>query len=149
MTTATLPHIDRETLTPQLAKQLRPLIEANHAATGRAEPVSPEWPAIYEAECHGALCLLVARVDGLAVGYCAHAAIRNHGTGLLNAVCLAIYLDPSHRSLARSLVARAEEYAKAAGCAAISFHVPHMSRAGAFFEAIGYDCAELVMMRGL
>lgn len=149
MTTATLPAIAREVLTPDLARELRPLIAANHAATGKAGRPDPAWPAIYQVAGNGDLCLLVARVDGRPVGYCAHAAVINHGTSQLNAVCLAIYLDPAHRMLTRALVRQAEEAAKDAGCHAITFSVPHMSRSGSFFEAIGYDCLELVMARQL
>lgn len=150
MTTATLPTIARELITPDLVQELRPLIARNHEATERPGPLAPSWPMFYQLEADGALCLLVARIDGFAVGYCAHAAICNHGTGELHAVCLAIYLEPAHRDLAKALVREAEAAAKAAGCASIQFNVPHLSKAGAFFETVmGYQCMELVMGKRL
>lgn len=152
MTSATAPAvlISREPLAPDLVQELQPLILANHAATGCPEPADPQWPVFYQIAGEGALCLLVVRIDGRAVGYCAHAAIRNHGTGSLHAVCLAIYLDPAHRDLAKGLVREAERCAREAGCGAISFAVPHLSNAGAFFETVmGYECLELVMGKRL
>ena len=142
--------ISRELLTPVLAYELLPLIAANQAATGRDESARLQWSVFYELEAGGALCLLIARVDGVAVGYCAHAAIVSHSTGNLAAVCLGIYLDPAHRAMAKALVREAEAHASAAGCQTIEFAVPHLSNAGAFFETVmGYGCRELVMAKGL
>lgn len=142
--------IQREPLTSTIKAELYDLARANHAAAGHPGSFSPQWDTFAELEARGALCLLVARQDGVPVGYCVHAATHNHATGELQAMCLAIYLDPAHRALARSLVRQSERMAREAGCGAITFAVPHLSNAGAFFETVmGYECAELVMRKRL
>lgn len=146
MTVAT---VQREPLTSTVKAELYDLARANHAATGHPGPFAPQWETFAELDASGALCLLVARVDGVPVGYCVHAATIGHVTGEMCALCLAVYLDPAHRVLARPMVRAAETLAREAGCTSVTFAVPHMSRAGSFFEAIGYECAELVMRKGL
>ena len=141
--------IQRESLASLHNSTFFDLARANHKATGHPGPFAPQWDTFAQLEGDGALCLLVARHDGRPVGYCVHAAMTNHVTGELVAYCLAIYLDPAHRTLARALVREAERMAKLAGCVTITFSVPHMARTGAFFEAVGYDCAEIVMRKTL
>lgn len=120
--------------------------KANHEATEHPGEYVPQWSILEQLEQSGALCVLVAVADGVAVGYCIHAAMRSHVTGELHATCLAIYLEPAYRGMAKALVREAERHAKEAGCAAILFSVPHLSTAGAFFETVcGYECRELVM----
>lgn len=139
--------IQREPLTSTIKAELYGLARANHEATGHPGPFSPRWDTFAELEARGALCLLVARVDGVPVGYCVHVAMANHVTGERGSSCLAIYLQPAHCALARGLVREAERLAVEAGCVTISFGVPHLARTGAFFEAIGYECAEVVMQK--
>ncbi len=141
--------ITREPLTPSVTAELRPLILANHDATGRDEPFAPEWPLLYDMAGKGSLCLLVARSNGSPVGYCAHAYVNNHGTGQPHAVCVAIYLLPRHRGKAQALVRMAEAEARTAGCTEITFHLPHESRAAPFLEHLGYGRREVVMGRRL
>ena len=141
--------IQREPLTGTIKAELFDLARANHAASGYPGPFAPQFRIFAELEKAGALCLIVARVDGVPVGYCVHAATINHVTGELHANCLAIYLEPEHLILARSLVREAERLAREAGCVAVTFAVPHLTRTGAFFEAIGYECAEVVMCKRL
>ncbi len=91
--------------------------------------------------------LWVVRAGGQAVGYCAHLIQPHPLFGERQALCVAIYLQPAHRGVARRLVAEIETALRAEGVAVIAYSVPHQGRAGAFFEAIGYPCEEMVMAR--
>ncbi len=140
--------IAREPLTPELLAELRPLILANHDATGRPSPLDPDWIGLADLERGDALCLIVARsAGGQAVGYVAHLMINHPLYRERWAQCVAVYLDPAHRALARALVSQAEEMAKGAGAAVVTYSVPRASRAAAFLHAIGYPCMEQVMAK--
>lgn len=143
---ATLPRtaITRQTLTQALLLELDPLIRANHAAAETGAPLAPDWWQL----ARMGLWLWVVRVDGRAVGYCAHVVSRHPFAGEQWATCAAVYLDPAHRGLVRQMV-RQIERDLAGQVAVITYSVPHLSRAGAFFEAMGYPCAELVMQKRL
>ena len=141
--------IGREYFSPSLLTELRPLIFANHKASESQAPLDPQWDGFLALQDAGALCLIVARVNYVPVGYVAHAALINQSSGEIEAKCLAVYVEPQHRTLALRLVSASEEAAMAAGAKTIVYSVPHLSRAGAFFEAVGYRCAELVMEKRL
>lgn len=137
--------ITREPLTLALWAELQPLIHANHAATGSEAPLAVDsWTVQGMAPF-----LWLVRVDERPVGYCAHAVQAHPLYGEKWATCIALYVDPAHRMLVRSLIARVEADLAGERVACISYGVPHLSRAGAFFEAIGYPCMELVMGKRL
>jgi GNAT superfamily N-acetyltransferase len=134
----------REPLTPTLLAYLRPLIEANHAAAQVDGPLCPDYRLLETMNPD----VWVARDDGRPVGYVAHIISPHPHTQEVHATCLAVYLEPAHRMLARRLIRQVEEDL-AGRVAVIAYSVPHLSAAGAFFEAIGYECRELVMARRL
>ncbi len=136
-----------ETLTSGLLEKLRPLIAENHAETGSDQRLAPLDDAFLGLQSAGLLRMCVARVDGDIAGYCAVALAPCHISGELAASSVAIYVSPAQRALAAPLVRFAEADARAGGACSLCFHVPHLSRAGAFFERIGYDCTELVLTK--
>ncbi len=85
--------------------------------------------------------------EGRAVGYCAHIIGPHLFTGEQTATCAAIYVRPAHRDKVRKMLDHIEEDLRSDGVTVINYSVPHLSKAGAFFERIGYECAELVMRK--
>ena len=141
--------IARERLTPELVRELRPLVIANHQAAEVAAPLDPQWSMLAHLDAGDAMAVVVARVEGAAVGYVAHLANRDQISGEVSAVCLAIYLDPAHRGMARGLLRVAEDLARAAGAAAISYNLPRDSSALPFFALQGYHPLEVVASKRL
>lgn len=135
--------IRREPLTSQLAAELAPLMAENHAAADTGAPLAPDLWLLQAMQP----LLWIVRVDGRAVGYCAHFVQPHPFFGERWASCAAIYLRPEHRGMTRRLVAQIEAELQRDGVRLVSYSVPHLSRAGSFFEAIGYDCRELVMAK--
>ncbi len=143
MTTATLPAITREPLTIALFDELRPLIEANHKAANVDGPLDFQPWVLQGMQPQ----VWVVRDDGKAVGYCAHIIAPNPITAERWAVCLAIYVDPKHRALARALVKQIEHDVRG-DVVVVTYSVPHLSNAGAFLEVVcEYQCRELVMAK--
>lgn len=135
--------IAREPLNDRLIAELGALIEANHHAASPLTTLQPDWGTIIKMRP----LLWVVRCDGVAVGYCAHLVQTHVFFGEKHAVCAAIYLSPEHRARVRGMIGQIERELTAEGVSSISYSVPHLSRAGAFFEAIGYECAELIMVK--
>jgi hypothetical protein len=137
--------ITREPLTSTLASELRPLMAENHQAAGIEAPLSPDLWAIQAMQPR----LWVVRDEGRAVGYCAHVIQPHPFFGELWASCAAIFVRDTHRRMVRPMVQQIERELRGDGVKVIGYSVPHLSRAGAFFEAMGYGCAQLVMERRL
>ena len=133
-----------ETLTSELIKELAPLIEANHRDAAKHERLCPDWDALIMLP----LVMWVMRDGGIPVGYCAH-FIHQHVyfTGSKKANAMAIYVRHSHRGSVARFIDHIEQWLRADGVTTINYSVPHHSRAGSFFEAIGYECTELVMTK--
>lgn len=136
-------HTKRETLDDAMIIELDSLITANHAAVVPDTLLAPNW-VIIEAMSPQ---LWVTRINGYAVGYCAHLVCQHVFTGDLQANCAAIYVMPHARHLTRLMIAQIERELTQQGVRTISYSVPHRSRAGSFFEAVGYECTELVMTK--
>lgn len=140
--------IDLESLTPDLVRELRPLIVANHAASGAKEDLDPPWSRLSELDARHAMALLVARVDGFAVGYLAQVMNHSHLNNALAASVVAVYVDPGHRSLAARLLHRAEQVAKDGGAASFSVAVPG-GKVAEWLTLMGYERTEVVMRKKL
>ena len=137
--------IQQEPLTAELWHELRPLMLANHEAASIDAPFNGDFLLIQTLNPN----IWVVRVDGEPFGYCAHVVGSHPFTGEPWAVCLAIYLDPAHRGMAKRLITQIEQDL-AGEVAVINYSVPHLSNAGAFFETVmGYGCMELVMCKRL
>lgn len=134
--------IHQEPLTPDLCRLLRPLMEANHAAAGVDAPLDPDLWLIQGMQPR----VWVVWHEGRPVGYCAHIISPHPLTKEMHATCLAIYVDPAHIWKASWLLHRIERDL-GADVAVLAYNVPHLSRAGSFFESKGYDCRELVMAK--
>ena len=143
-----MPDITIEPLTPDLVRELRPLIVANHKESGAVEHLDPNWSMLEKLNKGDAMCLQVARVDGFAVGYLAQAMNHSHVSRDLVATVLAVYLDPGHRWMARRLLAAAEQVARDAGASAFTFAVPG-GRIADWLKVCGYERAEVVMRKKL
>jgi GNAT superfamily N-acetyltransferase len=143
-----VPDIAIETLTPDLVRELRPLIVANHKESGAVEDLNPDWSMLEKLSKGFAMCLQVARVDGFAVGYLAQAMNHSHVSRDLVATVLAVYLDPGHRWMARRLLAAAEQAARDAGASAFTFAVPG-GRIADWLTVCGYEQVEVVLRKKL
>ena len=119
------------------------LITENHAAAGIDAPLALNREALF----HVNPSVWVLWHDGQAVGYCAHVVGPHLYTGEMTATCAAIYVRPAHRGKVRGMLDHIEQDLRAAGVVVINYSVPHLSKAGAFFEYIGFECAELVMRK--
>jgi GNAT superfamily N-acetyltransferase len=140
--------ISREHLTPDLLAELRPLVIANHAATGSEAPLDPQWEALAGLDAGDAMAVVVARIEGRAVGYVAHVMHRHQLYGERWATCVAVYLEPAHRGLARGLISEAERLAYEAGAHMVTYGVP-TNRPAAFLWHQGYTAVETVMGKRL
>lgn len=133
----------RETLSEEIIEDLCLLIEANHHAASPLTVLRPDWWTLVKMRP----LFWVVLCDGVTVGYCAHLVQTHVFFGEKQAVCAAVYLRPEHRARARGMIRQIERELTDEGVSSISYSVPHWSRAGAFFEAIGYECAELIMVK--
>lgn len=135
-----------EPLTHGLIHEMRPLIDANHRDAAGHERLLPDWMGLVALP----LVLWVMRDEGQPVGYCAH-LVQPHMyfTGSKKANAMAIYILDSHRGSVPKFISHIEQWLLADGVASINYMVPHHSRAACFFEAIGYECTELVMTKQL
>ena len=124
---------------------LEPLIRENHTAAGIDAALRLDFRKL-EA-CNPRVWILWH--EGQAVGYCAHIVAPHLFTGELTATCAAIYVRPDHRAKVRRMIADIELDLCEDGVAGINYSVPHLSKAGAFFEHVGYGCTELVMSKRL
>lgn len=122
---------------------LAPLITENHAAAGIDAPIRVDRERLEACDPW----LWVLWHEGRAVGYCAHIVAPHLFTGEITATCAAIYVRPDHRGKVRGMLDHIEADLREAGVVVINYSVPHLSKAGAFFEHIGYRCAELVMRK--
>jgi GNAT superfamily N-acetyltransferase len=139
--------LSREPFTPALLAELRPLILANHAATGSSAPLDPQWELLGELSDKHALALIVCRYHDRAVGYCAQVMHQHQLYGERWASCLAIYLEPRHRRHFPALVAMAEDVAREGGAACLTYSVP-TSVASAFVR-LGYGVNEVALGKRL
>ena len=121
------------------------LIRENHEAAGIDANLMVDRQSLER--CNPSLWILWH--EGQAVGYCAHIVAPHLFTGEMTATCAAIYVRPDHRAKVRGMLDHIEADLRKAGAVVINYSVPHMSRAGSFFEAIGYECRELVMAKRL
>lgn len=137
--------IDRIILGSMAWDALHPLIEENHKAAGIDGPLCYNRDALEK--CNPVVWVLF--LDDKPVGYCAHIVGPHLFTGEQTATCAAIYVRPAHRDKVRKMLDHIEEDLRAGGVVVINYSVPHLSKAGAFFERIGYECAELVMRKRL
>ena len=136
--------IVRSTLTLQTIDALRDLVKLNHDAAIPDQPLEPDWDALARIRPW----LWVAQEGAKAVGYCAHILTASHlFTGEKFSTCAAIYMLPAFRAYVPRMIAQIERELRQEGVQVINYSVPHMSRAGAFFEVIGYECTELVMTK--
>lgn len=119
------------------------LIRENHEAAGVDANLMVDRQSLER--CNPSLWILWH--EGSAVGYCAHIIAPHLFTGEMTATCAAIYVRPAHRAKVRKMLDTIEADLRAGGVVVINYSVPHMSRAGSFFEAIGYECRELVMCK--
>ena len=119
------------------------LIRENHEAAGIDANLMVDRRALER--CNPRVWILWH--DGQAVGYCAHIVATHLFTGEITATCAAIYVRPAFRDKVRKMLDHIEADLRAGGVVVINYSVPHMSRAGSFFEAIGYECRELVMCK--
>ncbi len=138
----------REPFTPALLAELKPLILANHEATGSDAPLNPDWLAIEHLNRGEAMALMVARYDDRAVGYCAQVMHTHQLYGERWAVCLAIYLVPAHRRSFQWLIDGMEDLARSGGASVLSYNLPSEMNFRAF-ERMGYDRTEVVMTKRL
>lgn len=141
--------IQRERLTPDLVKELRPLAIANHAAVRRVGSLDPDWMELHRLDRGDAMAVVVLRVDGLAVGYVAHVATRQHLTGEVWATCLALFVDECFSDLAWRLVRAAEGLARKAGAVVVAYNAPQGGDAARFLQALRYQPAEVVLTKRL
>lgn len=142
--------ISRETFTPALLAELRPLIEANHAATGM-EPgrLDPRW-GVYDAmQAAGMLRLYVARRNAGAVawGYAAFVVQPSANYAEVWAVAVAIVatLEARRCYAGVTLLETSERMLRAEGVQVITHSVP--TGQGAFGQTLfglGYERAEVV-----
>lgn len=137
--------IARERFTPALLAELRPLILANHAATGSKAPLDPQWDLFAEHDRGEALALVVCRYGDKAVGYAAQAMHEHQFYGERWAICLAIYIDQPFRRYFPDLLHSMEALAEEAGAACVSFNLPP-SKAAAFLRS-GYQMTEVVVTK--
>jgi GNAT superfamily N-acetyltransferase len=119
------------------------LISENHDAAGIDAPLHLNRAALER--CNPSVWILWH--EGAAVGYCAHIVGPHLFTGEQTATCAAIYVRPAHRDKVRKMLDDIEADLRAGGVVVINYSVPHLSKAGAFFEHVGYECAELVMRK--
>lgn len=141
-------HVPHGTIRAALKKSwpgLTQLMIENHAAANINGPMCINREQL-EA-CNPLLWILWDH--GQAVGYCAHIVAPHVFTGELTANCAAIYVRPAYRANVQFMLDKIEQELKEQGVTLINYSVPHMSRAGSFFEAIGYECRELVMYKRL
>ncbi len=138
----------REPFTPTLLAELKPLILANHMATGSDAPLDPDWLAIEHLNRGEALVLVVARFNDRAVGYAAQVMHNHQLYGERWAVCLAIYLEPKHRRHFQALSVTMECLAINGGAAAISYSLPSVRSAQPFVR-MGYRMPEVVVTKRL
>lgn len=122
---------------------LSQLMAENHAAAGIDAPMCVDRERL-EA-CNPLLWMLWH--EGESVGYCAHIVAPHLFTGEMTATCAAIYVRPDHRARVRKMLDHIEADLREAGAVVINYSVPHLSKAGVFFERIGYEYAELVMRK--
>lgn len=138
----------RESFTPALLAELKPLILANHAATGSDAPLEPSWELFEKYDKGDAMALIVCRFNERAVGYCATVVHHHQLYGERWAICLAIYLEPKHRRRFMDLVDMVEWMATEAGAACVSYNLPWAMNCGAF-RHLGYAPSEVVMTKRL
>lgn len=141
--------ISREPLTPALVAELRSMMLANRDAVPGYAPLDPNWSELSRLDRGDAMAVVVARVDGLAVGYVAHIASRQHLTGEVWAMCAALFVDPCFGEMAWRMVRHSEDLARLAGAVVVAYNVPPDSPAARFLEAMRYTTAEVVLQRRL
>lgn len=133
-------------LTPDLVRELKHLIVANHAEVGGA-PLDPQWSTLYQMHAHKALRIVVACVDGVAVGYCAHLVTVHPLHGELWATSVAVYLAPTWRRLARDLILAAELHLKESGVGVVAWGVPEGSPGQRMLQRMGYGSPEVTLRK--
>jgi hypothetical protein len=136
--------IKLEPLAHEVITELSALIEANHRDAAAHQKLGPDWWTLVKMP----LKLWVMRDDGAPVGYCAH-WVQPHlfFSGEMQATAMAIYVLDASRGHVAQFLRYVEQGLLEYGVKTINYSVPHLSRAGAFFEAIGYNCTELIMTK--
>ena len=138
----------RESFNPALLAELRPLILANHEATGSDAPLDPNWDTIAHLGDGGAMALVVARHNDRAVGYAAQVMQIHHLYGERWAQCLAIYLLPAYRRHFRALADEMERIARGDGASVVSYNLP-VGTNMVGFSRLGYWAREITMTKRL
>lgn len=90
----------REDNTIEAAKEVIPLAAVHYAEVEEKAPTVPfniNWMTIEALIQAGILSLVVARVDGVAVGYFANLITEDFMTSQIEAKELALYIDPKYR----------------------------------------------------
>lgn len=135
---------DWERVAPAIAS----LASAHHEEATPDQPLAIDWPMLQGMADAGSLHVVVATHDDQVVGYCLLAVAPHPFYGETWATQLGLYVTPEHRgALSLRLIRHVERAMADAGAVVLSHAVPHLSRAGALFEALGYGCRELVMVK--
>ena len=90
----------KEENTMEAAKEVIPLAAAHYNEVedkASAVPFNVNWSTIEALVQAGILSLVVARVDGVAVGYFANLITEDFMTSQVEAKELALYIDPKYR----------------------------------------------------
>lgn len=142
--------IIREPFTPALLAELRPLIEANHAATGLApERLAPRWEVYDAMERAGLLRVFVARrhAGAVAWGYAAFVVQPSTNYAEVWAAAVAIVATREARRCYAgiTLLETSERLLRAEGVQVITHSVPTGQPGfGQTLLGMGYERAEVV-----
>lgn len=136
---ATATTIGREFLTDTLWRELEPLFFACR------ESATPDRPMVLSRDRLPPMTWWVAREGGAPVGYCCH-IIHDHPFYAERwAQCASFYVEPTSPTMPFRLLRHIERDLRDMDVDRVIYGAPHLSQAGVFFEANGYDCLELVM----
>jgi GNAT superfamily N-acetyltransferase len=146
--------IQRESL-PALV-ELNPLAAAHHAEIGGFSPAyefdldHASYHALQEAKM---FVSVVARDDGRLIGYWGgmlHSDPHNlyQGRRVRALTGYVLFVSQEHRArIAKRIIATAEEIARSAGIDWIAHPATPGTRAGAFYEALGYRLGEMTYVK--
>lgn len=143
-----------EALTDHLIDELTPILEA-HRQELQSYPdmiLNPAWEIYKLMQDLGKTMFLVARDDGVIVGYCMYIISANmHYRDFVYAIEDVFYVVKDHRGskIAIKLIRTSEDLLSQRGVDVITHHAKFTNNFKPFLEKLGYTANETMMMKRL
>lgn len=142
-----------EILTDELVEEITPLLELHRVELQSHEMrLNPDWDVYKLMQEIGKLMWLIARDDGVIVGYSLFVISNNlHYKDYLYAIEDVFYVvgDRRGRTIGVGLVKKSEELLKARGVDVITHHAKFTNEFAPFLERLGYEKVETMLAKRL